>query len=124
MTWRRVAGSAAGVVAAVLVIMAIEAIGHRITGAPQDPAQATPAMMLWVLAAWTIGTAVGAVIGVTLARWGGAAWFPAALVVFGVVLTALALPTPWWLSVGGIALPLLAAGLISRRAPKDQRVAL
>ena len=120
---RRIGGSLAGVMVAVLVIMAIEAVGHRVTGAPADPAQATPAMMAWVLVAWTVGTAIGALVGVTIGRWSGAAWFPAALVVVGVVMTALAIPSPWWLTVGGLALPLLAAGLISRRGGA-QRVAL
>lgn len=120
---RRIGGSLAGVAVAVLVIMGIEAIGHRVTGAPADPAEATPAMMAWVLAAWTIGTTIGALVGVTVARWGGAAWFPAALVVVGVVMTALAIPSPWWLTMGGLVLPLLAAGLISRRGG-PQRVAL
>jgi hypothetical protein len=41
VTLRRIGGSLAGVVAAVLVIMGIEAIGHRVTGAPAEPAQAT-----------------------------------------------------------------------------------
>ena len=125
MMVRRIGGTLAGVAAAVLVIMGIEAIGHRVTGAPADPAQATPAMMAWVLIAWTIGTAVGALVGVTIARWSGAALFPAALVLFGVVMTALAIPSPWWLTVGGVVLPLLAAALISRRASAaHQRVAL
>lgn len=125
MIARRIGGSLAGVAAAVLVIMGIEAIGHRVTGAPAEPAQATWAMMAWVLVAWTVGTALGALVGVTLARWRGAAWFPAALVLFGVVMTALAIPSPWWLTVGGVVLPLLAAALVSRRAgAADQRVAL
>lgn len=123
MILRRIGGSLAGIAAAVLVIMAIEAIGHRVTGTPSDPAQATPAMMAWVLVAWTVGTAVGAFLGVRLARWHGAAWFPAALVVFGVVMTALAIPSPWWLTVGGLVLPLLAAALVARRVGA-QRVAL
>lgn len=125
MIWRRVGGTLAGVAVAVLVIMGIEAVGHRMTGAPADPAQATPAMMAWVLAAWTAGTIIGALVGVRLARWGGAAWFPAALVVVGVTMTALAIPTPWWLTIGGFVLPLIAAALISRRGlTSDQRVAL
>ena len=125
MIWRRIGGTLAGVVVAVLVIMGIEAVGHRVTGAPADPAQATPAMMAWVLAAWTAGTIIGALVGVRLARWGGAAWFPAALVVVGVAMTALAIPTPWWLTVGGVVMPLLAAALISRRGhANDHRVAL
>ena len=125
MILRRIGGTFAGVAAAVLTIMAIEAVGHRITGAPVDPAQATPAMMHWVLVAWMAGTAVGALVGVKLARWSGAAWYPAALVLVGVVMTALAFPSPWWLTVGGVVLPLLAAALISRRASAAyQRVAL
>nr|WP_314443425.1 hypothetical protein [uncultured Sphingomonas sp.] len=106
-------------------IMAVEALGHRATGAPADPAQATVPMLLWVLAAWTVGPLVGGLVGVILARWNGAAWLSAALVIVGVVATAFTIPTPWWMTAGGLVLPLLAAALVSRRgvAP-DQRVAL
>jgi hypothetical protein len=122
---RRILGSFAGVAATVATIMAIEALGHQATGAPADPAQATVPMLIWVLIAWGLGPLVGGLVGVTLARWSGAAWIAAALVIFGVVATALTLPTPWWMIAGGLVLPLLAAALVSRRArASDQRVAL
>jgi hypothetical protein len=115
----------AGVVATVATIMAIEALGHCATGAPADPAAATLPMLLWVLVAWTVGPIVGGLVGVKLARWGGAAWPAAALVVVGVIATALSFPTPWWMIAGGLILPLAAAAAISRRASSgDQRVAL
>ena len=123
MIWRRVGGSLAGAALTVATIMAVEAIGHRVTGVPQDPALATTPMLLWVLAAWAIGPLVGGWVGVRVARWAGAAWISAALVVFGVVATALTIPTPWWMLAGGLALPLLAAALVSRRSAA-QRVAL
>lgn len=114
MILRRIAGSVAGVASCVATIMAIEAVGHRVTGAPEDPAQATVPMMLWVLAAWAVGPLVGGLIGVRLARWRGAAWIAAALVLFGVVATMMTITTPWWLAAGGLVLPLLAAWLSSR----------
>jgi hypothetical protein len=122
---RRILGSLAGVVATTVVILAIESIGHRLTGVPADPAAATPAMKAVVVAAWTIGTYVGALVGVTLARWSGAAWIAAFMVVLGVIATALTLPTPWWMVAGGILLPVAAAALAARRVPAEtQRVAL
>ncbi|WP_300975231.1 hypothetical protein [Sphingomonas sp. LHG3406-1] len=125
MIVRRVLGSLAGVAATVATIMAVEAIGHRVTGTPSDPAQATVPMMLWVLAAWAIGPLIGGFVGVSVARWGGAAWIAAALVIVGVVATMLTIPTPWWMATGGIVLPLVAARLVTRRADSgDQRVAL
>lgn len=114
MIARRILGSLAGVAATIATIMAIEAVGHRVTGAPQDPARATVPMMLWVLAAWAIGPLIGGLVGVTLARWRGAAWIAAALVLFGVCMTILSIPTPWWMAVGGIVLPLIAAWAVSR----------
>ena len=125
MIVRRVLGSLAGIAATVATIMVMEAVGHRVTGAPQDPAQATEPMLLWVVAAWTIGTLVGGFVGVALARWRGAAWLAAGLVIFGVVATALSIRAPWWMIAGGLVLPVLAAALVSRRANAgDQRVAL
>jgi hypothetical protein len=112
---RRVLGSLAGAVATVAAIMAVEALGHRATGAPADPAQATMPMLLWVLVAWTVGPFVGGLVGVMLSRWRGAAWVAAGLVIFGVVATAFTLPTPWWMIVGGLALPIIVAALVGRR---------
>lgn len=124
MIARRVAGSVAGLVVTIGVIMAIEAIGHQVTGVPQDPAQATVPMMLWVLGAWSVGTLAGGLAGVAIARWAAAAWISAALVLFGVVMTIVSIPTPWWLAAGGIVMPLVAAWMAARRAPLTQRVAL
>ena len=115
MIGRRIIGSVAGLGFCMATIMTIEKIGHWATGAPQDPAQATVLMMLWVLAAWAIGPAVGGFIGVSLSRWHGAAWIAAALVIFGVVATIMSIPTTWWMAAGGIVLPLAAAWLVTRR---------
>lgn len=123
MIWRRVGGSLTGSALTVATIMAVEAAGHRVTGAPLDPTQATTPMLLWVLAAWGVGPLIGGWVGVRIARWAGAAWIIAGLVIFGVVTTALTIPTPWWMLAGGLALPLLAAALVSRR-DGAQRVAL
>lgn len=124
MIARRLGGAVAGVAVAVITIMAIEWVGHRVTGAPADPAQATLPMMLWVVVAWTIGTAVGAIIAAKIALWGPAAWAPAALVVFGVAMTAMTIPAPWWMTAAGIVLPVLIAARVSRRGGAAQRVAL
>lgn len=125
MIARRLGGAVAGVVAAVITIMAIEWVGHLLSGAPADPAKATVPMMLWVVAAWTVGTVVGATVAARAAQWGPAAWAPAALVVFGVAMTAITILAPWWMTAAGIVLPVLIAALVSRRGGGEaQRVAL
>ena len=116
MIGRRVIGTVAGLGFTGATISAIEKLGHWITGAPSDPTQATVPMMLWVLAAWTIGPAVGGFIGVGISRWAGSAWIAAALVILGVVATVMSIPTSWWMAAGGIVLPLVAAWVVSGAA--------
>ena len=115
MKGRRVIGTVAGVGFTLATIMAVEKLGHWLTGTPQDPSQATTPMLLWVLAAWSIGPAVGGFIGLSIARWKGAPWIASALVLVGVVATMATIVTPWWMAAGGLVLPLLVAWLLTRR---------
>lgn len=132
---RTILGMLAGVVVAVAVIMAVEAIGHRFYPPPAgldptDPANeaAFAAFVaalpfpgkLVVLVAWMLGTFAGALVGAKLARHQTAAGLLVALVVIsGVVGMIMKIPHPMWLAAAGLLLPipvaLFAVRLVYRR---------
>jgi Na+-driven multidrug efflux pump len=125
---RTILGMLAGVAAAILVIMGIEALGHALYPPPpgldpRDPADvaaviaaAPTAALLFVLAAWLVGTFAGAAIGARIARHPRAAAFLVALVVMtGVGAMIVKVPQhPQWLSALGFMLPLPLAWIAAR----------
>jgi len=132
---RTILGMLVGVVVAIAVIAAVEALGHSVWPPPAgldptDPANEAafaafiagmplPAKLL-VLIAWVLGTFIGALAAAKLARHQTAAALLVALVVLsGVVGMIMKVPHPTWLSVAGLLLPipaaLLAVRLVYRR---------
>ena len=83
---RRILGTVAGLGFSTATIAAVEMLGKFALGASADPAQATTAMQLAVLAGWALGAAVGGFIGSGIARWPGVAWIVGGLVAIGVLL--------------------------------------
>jgi hypothetical protein len=108
-------GTVAGFGFSTATIAGIEKLGHLALGSPGDPAQASTAMQLVVLAGWVLGAAIGGFIGSGIARWAGAAWIVGGLVAVGVLLNQISVPTPLWLSTAGICLALLTAKLIAQQ---------
>lgn len=126
MILRRVGGVLAGAIVANLTILAVQFGAHQALGtaAGPSPAEATLAMKVMVVVAWTLGALVGGLVAAAIARWRVAPWIVGALVAVGVLLNQLNVPTPLWMSAAGIALALLAAAFAASRVPADQRVAL
>ncbi|WP_158982196.1 hypothetical protein [Lysobacter panacisoli] len=132
---RTILGMLVGVVVAVVVIAAVEVIGHGFYPPPAgldplDPANeaafaafvaAMPFMgKLIVLLAWVLGTFAGALAAAKIARHQTAAALLVALVIVTLVITMITkIPHPTWLSIGGVLLPipiaLLAVRLVYRR---------
>jgi len=132
---RTILGMLVGVVVAVLVIMAMEMLGHHFYPPPSgldvtDPAneaafaQFVATMPLggkvMVLLAWLAGTFVGALAAAKIARHQTAAALLVALVVMsGVIGMIMKVPHPAWLGILGLLLPipvaLLAVRLVYRR---------
>lgn len=132
---RTILGMLVGVVVAIAVIMAVEAVGHRFYPPPAglDPlnpaheaafAQFVAAMPFagkaMLALAWTLGSFVGALAGARIARHQTAAALLVALVVMsGVVGMIMKVPHPTWLAIIGLLLPipvaLLAVKLVYRR---------
>lgn len=132
---RTILGMLIGVVVAIAVIMAVEAMGHRFWPPPvgldpTDPANEAAfaafvtslpfAAKLFVLVAWLLGTFIGSLTAAKVARHQTAAALLVALVVLsGVIGMVVKVPHPTWLSAAGLLLPipvaLLAVRMVYRR---------
>ena len=125
---RTILGMLAAAITAIVVIMGIEALGHVVypppagldAGNPADMAAviaaSSTAALAFVLAAWLLGTFVGASVGARIARHPRAAAFLVALVVMtGVGAMIVKVPQhPQWLSAFGFMLPLPLAWVAAR----------
>jgi hypothetical protein len=112
-----------------LTISVIEMLGHVIWPPPagldmndMDAFRAAVAAMptgalAAIVAGWTIGAFVGALIANLIARRALAGWIVAALVIAAIVVNAAMIPGPLWMPVSGILLALLAGWLASRVRP-------
>jgi uncharacterized membrane protein YeaQ/YmgE (transglycosylase-associated protein family) len=126
---RLILGVVAGAVAGMLTISAIEALGHVIWPPPagldmndMDAFRAAVATMpvgalAAVVAAWTIGAFVGALVANLIARRALAGWIVTALVIAAIVANATMIPGPLWMPISGILLALFAGWLASRVRP-------
>lgn len=125
---RKILGVIGGVITAGLIVGIVEAIGHRIYPLPagidiSDPADLNRMIELMpaaaksiVLGAWFLGALVGGWVALTIARWKPAPWIVAGFILFGGIWSMVMIPHPVWMMAAGVALPLLAALLVSRRA--------
>lgn len=123
---RKIGGTVAGILVAIIMIMAIEWLGHQLFPPPagidiNDPEslrtryeEATLGAKLAVLVAWFGGTLIGAWV----ADWIGGAewprWVVAGFVLLGVLLNFYTINHPGWMIALGIAAPLVAAWLAGR----------
>lgn len=117
-TTHPVVGGLIGIFAGGLTVLVIESAGHALLGTadPADPSTATTPMMLSVLVAWVVGSAVA---GLVATAWTGArSIVPGAiggLVLFaGAAATLMAIPHPVWMAAGAVILMPTAAWLAAR----------
>lgn len=125
--WRRIGGVVVGIIVAGATVGVVEWIGHQIFPPPPGINVANPADMarlidsipigakIAVLVAWFAGSLTGALAGVWIARGRLPAFVVAGFIIAGGIATMFAIPHPWWMMVGGVTLPLLAAWLVARR---------
>lgn len=124
---RRLGGIVGGIVVAIITVSIVQAIGHRLYPPPigtniGDVAQVSdyvahmpPLALSFVLLAWFLGALVGGWVGLRISRWRIAPWLVAGVILLGGAWSFYMIPHPVWMMAGGIALPLLAALLLSRR---------
>jgi len=124
-------GVIAGVVVAFLCVFGVEMIGHSLypppagldLDNPADQARVMEAMpsaaKAMVLAAWFVGALAGAWTANRIAGRGLAGWIVALLVIAAGIATMVMIPHPAWMWAGGVLLPLLAAWIADRMAPRS-----
>lgn len=105
-----------GVAAAVLAMLAIEAVAHRINPSSRSglvEAMTAPAKLI-VAAGWFLATFAGAFGALRIANWPPAAWIVGLLVLAGGIANILAIPHPLWMQAAAVLLPLLAVAAALR----------
>lgn len=114
-----VVGTIIGVFAGGIVVMLLEAAGHRLFGTadPADLSSVTTPMFAAVLVAWVAGATAAAAVATLWARtaspWPG---LVAGLVLLaGSVANLVAFPHPVWMAVGAVVL-MPAGALLAARA--------
>jgi hypothetical protein len=123
---KRIGGTLAGLVAAIIVVALVEWLGHIAYPTPPGLDLAKPAdqvrlmelipfgAKLAVVASWFLGALAGCWAALRISGWASAAWMVAAVMVALSVTTQM-LPHPVWMIVAALALPVLAAWLVLRR---------
>lgn len=109
MIVRRVAGVLAGLVVAVVVMLALEGLAHTIGGGRPATVEAMSLpTKLTVMAALFLGSLAGALVAMRVAQWRGAAAFVTGFVLAGAIANLFAIPHPLWMQVASVVLPNLA----------------
>lgn len=132
--WRKILGTFAGLIAAVMMVLIVQAVGHRIWPLPQgvdftDVEQVAALVrgmpagaLLWVAFSYFAATLVGGYVALKIARDAWASTWPAVavegvLLAFG-VMNLMALPHPAWFWVTALASFPLGALVAIRLARK------
>ncbi len=129
---RRILGIVLGVVAALGILMAIEALAHFLYPAPAfdtlNRAELATSMAAIPLPAkgivalgWLASAFGGAWLALRVCDWRWAGWIVAALVVAGNIANLIALPHPFWMQALALLLPLLGGALAQRAHHKPYR---
>ena len=123
---RKLAAAIAGVIVAMVAIQLVQMLGHLVYPPPADIELGEPeevrefmatlpiGSILFVGAAWSVGTFVGTLAGALIARTGA---IPHAIVVGGFVLAGAILmlviiPHPWWFTIAA-PLSIVAAAILA-----------
>ena len=124
----------AGVITAMLLMFALEAVGLMLFPPPaglQINNEADLALLLemsstgkklWVVSGWALASLAGGWVAARISRRHprGAAVAVGTLIVVGVVMNAMAIPHPLWMNALGVLLPLpmaLLGARLARRPP-------
>ena len=124
---RTLAGIVGGIALAILVIVVIEALGHRLypppagmeLAQPNAPMRMPVQTLVFPLIGWFLGALLGGAAAVWTSRRRWTAWAVAATVAIGALLQFALAKQPVWMIVGGLAAPLVAGLLAQLLAPRS-----
>jgi hypothetical protein len=129
---RKVLGTLAGVVVAVITITLVELIGHRLYPAPAGLDLSTPegvtrylesapaGAMIAVVLGWFAGALLGGWTALAITRWTVSPWIIAGLIAAGGIYNATQISAPLWMQLATVLAPALGGWLalhLGRRAP-------
>lgn len=118
---RKILGTFAGIVVAMLVVGATDYVSRMVVpgvASAGDFAEVpTKAKMIMALG-WFLATFIGGLLAVRITRWAASAWIVAGLILAACLYNGFTIPgVPLWMQIAGVAAPLLA-GLIVRAVSK------
>jgi hypothetical protein len=123
---RLILGPIAGVVAAVIIVMAIETAGHLLFPPPPGTNLADPealaaiidqlaaGALISVMLAWIAGAFGGGAVATMIARRAWAAWIVGAIMLAGGLWSMIVIPHPLWMQAGLLPATLLPAWIAGR----------
>lgn len=123
---RTILGIVAGVVLAMVVMMALEMAGHAAMPPPPglDPADpedvkqmvasASMAAKAWVVFGWFAAALAGGWLARRLSRKGWAGWVIAVLIAVGGIANIMMIPHPLWMQIAAVGAPLVAGWIVMR----------
>lgn len=133
MMAKRILGTAAGIVVAVVLVGIIEGLGHLVFPPPagidvSDPDTLAQIMHIMpmgakiaVLVAWFAGAFIGGCAALFITRWNMSAWIVALFMLAGSVFSLVTIPHPIWMAVAGVLIPFIGAFLAIRLVPKKNQ---
>ena len=123
---RKIASIGAGIIVATLIMLVLQWVGERVVPVPAQVDPARPEMervplpaLIVMLVAWFLGTLAGGAVANRLSRLRWPCWVIAGLVICGTLYQFAVVSWSPWMTIGGIAAPLLAAWLVSLRVPRS-----
>jgi len=115
---RRILGTVAGVIVAMLVVGVMDYVSRMLTpDAAAMPAQgfaAVPTTSKVVMAlGWLLATLIGGFIAVRIARWVPAVWVVAGLIVAACLYNGFTIPgVPLWMQIASVIAPVIGALIV------------
>jgi hypothetical protein len=126
---RTLAGAAAGIAIAIVLMMIVEAIGNQLFPPPAidlQNANAAAALpfenLIFPVIGWFVATLVGGWAAIQLSDRAWTSWIVAASILVGELLDYLLGRHPVWMMVAGVLVP-IAAALIAQRLPRCSKPA-
>ena len=115
---RIVGGLAAGIVAFIAVLGAMEFLAHKLA-----PKAGSGAMLALVAAAYFLSAFAGGYLAARISNRRWAAWAIAAVVAAGAIGSLFQFPHPLWMQIASVVAPLLGGALAARLAPVTEEAA-
>jgi hypothetical protein len=121
---RTLAGAAAGIAIAIVLMMIVEAIGNQLFPPPpidlqnpDAPAALPFENLIFPVIGWFLATLIGGWAAIQLSERRWTSWIVAASILVGELLDYLLGRHPVWMMVAGVLVP-IAAALIAQKLPR------